>query len=134
MPTLMIKHLPTPALDLERALEIVGAINDRMFLAMGLVPASEVGSLQGVSLVQMLEAKQVVERENDRRAAEAKREGSSYSISVVPADRLIAAAYALENYEAGDGHFVMMPEDISANRFRTLNIGWYGWDVAGGAR
>jgi hypothetical protein len=77
----------------ERALEIVSAVNDRCFFKMELV--DKVGSLEGVSLAEMLEAVAIVKQMNkDAPAINGKR-----TIRMVPDDRLIAAAYVLDHYQ-----------------------------------
>lgn len=80
--------LKTP-LSGTRALEIVAAICNRLYLAMGM-PQQPFGDLKGVSLVEMLAAVELVQRLNsdDRHRV----------LYVVPDDRLVAAVYALENY------------------------------------
>lgn len=78
----------------ERAREIVAAIADRSFMAMGISDKSP--SLEGVSLVDMLEAATVVEQAN----REAKTVDGMRTFHVVPDDRLIAAVYALEHYDS----------------------------------
>jgi len=87
----------------ERAREIVSAINDRCFFTMKLVESPK--SLAGVTLAEMLEAKTIVEAEND--AAESV--NGSYTIKMVPDDRLIAAAYCMEHYPVSDEAILVMP-------------------------
>lgn len=102
----------------ERAREIVGAICNRSFLAMGL-PQHPEGDLAGVSLIDMLTATALVEVHNRRQGP---------SLDVLPDPRLIAAAFALENYEPAaraivasskDMHFArvlaVMPQTIEAD-------------------
>ena len=84
------------AMSLERARKIVGAICQRNFVSIGLHDGP-VTPLAGVTLSDMLAAKAIVEDENDR----AVQHGGSYHLYVVPDDRLIAAIYALENYDPG---------------------------------
>lgn len=87
----------------ERALSIVRAINDRCFFAMGI--SETVGSLEGVSLADMLEAKRLVEQRNENAAyVDGKR-----TINVVPDDRLIAAAYTLEHYRPDNEAIAVVP-------------------------
>lgn len=88
-------------MDFDRALKIVSAINDRCFYAMGLV--DKVGSLQGVSLAEMIRAKAIVA------AANAKEKPGPHTIHVVPDDRLIAAAYALEYFAPSKEAVAMVP-------------------------
>lgn len=94
-------------MDLNRAQEIVSAINDRAFFNMGL--KDTVASLGGISLAEMLEAKSVVEADNDERQRRQQMEGGAVRFRVVPDDRLIAAAYALEHYYPDNGAVVAMP-------------------------
>ena len=94
-------------MDLERAKEIVSAVNDRCFFKMELV--EKVGSLKGVSLAEMLEAKRVVQDNNHDGEARQKVEGGSRSISMTPDDRLIAAAYVMEHYPVDTEAIVILP-------------------------
>ena len=87
----------------ERAQEIVSAINDRAFFSMGM--AEKIGSIDGVSLAEMIEAKAIVEAGN----AAAPYEDGKRTIRVVPDDRLIAAAYALEHYRPSNEAIVVIP-------------------------
>ena len=80
----------------ERAAEIVSAINDRALYQLGMV--QKLGSLAGVSLAEMVEAKNVIEAGNLEARQRQEREGGSITIRTIPDDRLIAAAYALEHY------------------------------------
>ncbi|CAH1662055.1 hypothetical protein CHELA1G11_12027 [Hyphomicrobiales bacterium] len=99
--------MPRPGVDdiampIERAIEIVKAICEHGFHAMGL--SKSVGSLEGVSLLEMVEAARLVKAENDQPGVEGSR-----TIHVVPDDRLIAAAYALANYQPSGGAIVSAP-------------------------
>lgn len=91
----------------ERAAEIVAAINNRAFMSMGL--ADQAGSLQGVSLAEMLEAKALVKQGNEESEAGARRSGGGYSISCTPDDRLIAAVYTLEHYRPDTKPILCLP-------------------------
>ncbi|PWJ81569.1 hypothetical protein C7441_110101 [Pseudaminobacter salicylatoxidans] len=93
----------------ERAQEIISAINDRAFFKMGLKDREQIGTLEGVSLAEMLEAKSIVLAGNDAAKERQKVEGGSISISVTPDDRLIAAAYALEHYHPDNEAVVVIP-------------------------
>lgn len=93
----------------ERAKEIVSAINDRAYFKMGLKEAPDIGSLEGVSLAEMLEAKNAVEAGNRAAQEHAKQTGGTYSVSIIPDDRLIAAAYALEHYQPDNEAVVVIP-------------------------
>lgn len=93
----------------ERAQEIVSAINDRAYFKMGLKEAPDIGSLEGVSLAEMLEAKNTVEAGNKAAQERAKQTGGTYSVSIIPDDRLIAAAYALEHYHPDNEAVVVIP-------------------------
>jgi hypothetical protein len=88
----------------ERAKEIVSAINDRCFYTMG-IGTGKLDSLEGVTLGEMLQAKEIVEQGN----ASASSAGGSYSISLIPDDRLIAAAYCMEHYPVSQAAIVVMP-------------------------
>lgn len=79
--------------DLDDALDICRAINSLAMCSMGLgcgVPEL----LRDVSLREMLDALETVERWNDRPRIS----GVASSVSMVPAERLIAAAYTLVNF------------------------------------
>lgn len=83
-------------MEIERARNIVKAVNARCFVTIGL--ERELPSLDGVSLAEMIEAKAIVDNVNKSSAAAAKISGGGYSISVVPDDRLIAAVYCMDHY------------------------------------
>ncbi|GAB4071697.1 hypothetical protein KHC28_00185 [Ancylobacter sonchi] len=83
-------------MDIARAHEIVAAINARSLVTIGI--EQPLGSLAGVTLLEMIEAKAAVERENVAAIEAAKAKGGGYSINLVPDDRLIAATYALEHF------------------------------------
>jgi hypothetical protein len=87
----------------DRAREIVNAINNRCLFKMGLT--EKLPSLAGVSLAQMVEATQIVEAGNAARGAVR----GGHTIHMIPAERLIAAVYALENYPADGDAVVLMP-------------------------
>lgn len=91
----------------ERAQEIVSAINDRAFFRLGMV--EKVGSLERVSLAEMLEAKGIVAAGNAEAKQRQEQVGGSISIKVIPDDRLIAATYALEHYHPDNEAVVLMP-------------------------
>ena len=91
-----------PKMPLDRAQEIVVAINERALHHMGL-PINREIDLASVTLPEMLEAVAVVQAENKRVEAAAKGTGTSYSRRVVPAERLVAAAYALQHFDADPG-------------------------------
>jgi len=93
----------------ERAQEIVAAINDRCFFAMGMVEPGKIGSLKDVSLAEMIEATAAIKAENACAQAHAREHGGSYTTKVIPADRLIAAAYALEHYHPDNEAVVVVP-------------------------
>lgn len=80
-------------MSLARAIEIVGAINDRAAFTLGMTET--VRSLEGVSLAEMLEAKVLVEAEDEKH--------------VIPDDRLIAAAYCAEHYDVSAGSIILVP-------------------------
>ncbi|MBB3937695.1 hypothetical protein [Aureimonas phyllosphaerae] len=109
-------------MTLDRALEIVKAINQRSFLPMGLIEPKDVGSLAGVSLAEMLEAVACCQQETERRREHAREHGGSYGVIAVPADRLIAAAYALENYEPDGDAIVASPLGGWRGGIRVLGI------------
>ncbi|MBS7698742.1 MULTISPECIES: hypothetical protein [unclassified Chelatococcus] len=94
---------PQPAMPNARALSIVAAICERSFHAMGM--AALVEELQGVSLAEMIEATRLVKAENGKAPIDGKQ-----TVRVVPDDRLIAAAYALANYEPSHGAVVSEPD------------------------
>lgn len=92
-------------MDSTRALKIVRAINDRGFLCMEMVKPEDIDSLEGVSLSDMIEATRAVEAINK----EADQKGGPHTIYIVPADRLIAAVYTLENYASDNSAIAMAP-------------------------
>ena len=94
-------------MTIDRAREIVVAILGRAFVTMDL--PGDLSSLTGVSLLDMIHAKEIVEQHNKDAAAAAKLNGGSYSISVVPDDRLIAAVYVLEHYPHSDDAILAVP-------------------------
>lgn len=83
-------------MDIERARDIVKAVNARGFATMGL--DHELPALDGVSLAEMIEAKTIVRNVNKANAATANITGGSRTIYVVPDDRLIAAVYCMHHY------------------------------------
>ena len=90
----------------ERAQEIVTAINNRCLFTIDAVDAVNLGSLRGVSLAEMMEAKSIIEAEN---LAAVVVDGVRW-IKQVPADRLIAAAYCMEHYPVSeDDAIILMP-------------------------
>ncbi|WP_331373809.1 hypothetical protein [Sinorhizobium chiapasense] len=97
-----MKSTPEP-MPLDRALAIVRAINQRAFFAMGI--ADKVDALTEISLRDMITATDRV-RQAD---GEAPSDGGKRTFHVVPDDRLIAAAYALEHYDGDDSAVVVMP-------------------------
>lgn len=95
------------ALTIERAREIVRAINARAFVTMGM--ADELASLEGVSLTQMLEAVRMIGNANAARRAAAAVNGGGVTIDVTPDDRLIAAVYAIHHYPASREPILSIP-------------------------
>lgn len=95
---------PTEPMSFDQAITIVHAINNRAFFGMGLKLTGPIGSLEGISLAQMLEATAVVRASNDAPAQDFPR-----TIHVVPAERLIAAAYVLEHYQPSTEAIVVRP-------------------------
>lgn len=83
-------------MTLERAIDIVTAVNGRAFVTMDL--PGDLSPLVDVSLADMLRAKAMVEQANVDARLAAEQEGGGYVIRVVPDDRLIAAVYALDHY------------------------------------
>lgn len=92
---------------IDRALEIVTAINERCFFTMGITET--LAPLSGVSLAEMIEAKAEVEAFNRDEEARQKAEGGSRKIRVVPDDRLIAAAYCAEHYPVSNEAILSLP-------------------------
>ncbi|MFG1238040.1 hypothetical protein V5F63_12645 [Xanthobacter autotrophicus DSM 597] len=99
-------------MELERATEIVRAINARAMVTAGLDVA--LGNLKDISLAEMLEAKAAVMAANVAAAAHQKEHGGSYSVYMVPDDRLIAAVYVL-------GHFAPSRDPILCLPFPSFN-------------
>lgn len=83
-------------MEIDRARDIVKAINARCFTTLGF--DRELPSLDGVTLLQMLEAKTIVENVNRTNQVAAKFSGGRYTIHVIPDDRLIAAVYCMDHY------------------------------------
>lgn len=82
--------------ELERAQSICAAINSLAMAGMGLGDGGAAAPklLRDLSLRDMLDALDTVERYNDR----PKISGVGYSVCMVPAERLIAAAYTLLHF------------------------------------
>lgn len=91
----------------ERAAEIVSAINERALFQLDLV--ASVKPLTDVSLAEMLEAKTMVQAANVAARERQKAEGESITISVVPDDRIIAAAYTLEHFLPSNEAVAVVP-------------------------
>ncbi|MDR6953836.1 hypothetical protein J2X65_003199 [Ancylobacter sp. 3268] len=96
-------------MNLARAHEIVAAINARSLVTIGI--DQPLGSLSGVTLQEMIEAKAAVERENNAAVEAAKAKGGGYSINLVPDDRLIAAVYTLHHYTPRHDAILCVPVD-----------------------
>lgn len=79
--------------ELERAKDICHAINAFAMETMGLGTADP-NKVKVLSLRQMLDAVDLVERWNDRPHMN----GVTYSVCMVPAERLVAAVYTLVNF------------------------------------
>lgn len=79
--------------DLERAKDICHAINAFAMETMGL-GKGDPAKVRDLSLRQMLDAVDLVERWNHR----PQMDGISYSVCMVPAERLVAAVYTLVNF------------------------------------
>ncbi|MRX32776.1 hypothetical protein [Aminobacter sp. MDW-2] len=105
-----------PAMDVQRANAIVKAINQRAFFAMGI--AETVDTLEGVTLADMLEAKEIVQAANK---AAASIDGKT-ELRVVPDDRLIAAAYTLEHYWPDNEAIVVVPTHQWPYNRRALGV------------
>lgn len=106
------------ALTIERAREIVRAINARAFVTMGM--ADELASLEGVSLAQMLEAVRMISNANAARRAAAAVNGGGVTIDVIPDDRLVAAVYAIHHYPASREPILSIP--AAGHRLRCLAV------------
>lgn len=95
----------------ERAAEIVAAICYRSFHAMDMgISAVPERPLDGVTLAEMLEARALVEANNNEAIAVQRDIGGKITLSVIPDDRLIAAAFALENYPSTQRVIVAQPQ------------------------
>lgn len=94
-------------MEIERAKEIVKAINARAMVTMGMdVPMA---SLAKVTLLQMMEAKAAVEAMNAEAREHHDRHGWGRSIYIVPDDRLIAAVYALSHFPPSRDPILCLP-------------------------
>lgn len=94
-------------MDINQARTIVSAINSRCYATAGI--DVELGDLSEVSLPQMLEAKGIVESANRAAEEKAKNTATSFSISMVPDDRLIAAVYCSLHYRPDDVPILCLP-------------------------
>lgn len=94
-------------MTLDRAREIVKAINARCFVHMGL--EHDLPSLEGVSLADMVEATAMIRNVNKVNQAAAKFSGGQYSVTMVPDDRLIAAVYAIDHYPMSNEPVLALP-------------------------
>ena len=97
----------------DRASEIVAAINARLFATMDIGDGA-LNSLADISLADMIEAKRVVEQANEASRDGPREPGESYSISMVPDDRLIAAVYCAERFPV-DGEEPILCLPLSEN-------------------
>lgn len=88
----------------ERAQEIVTSINNRCMFTMDLGEADKLGSLRDVSLAEMLEATEMVRAKNKL----AQSSPGPHTISCVPADRLIAAAYCMEHFPVDENEAILV--------------------------
>lgn len=91
----------------ERAQEIVSAINARCLVTMGI--EQPMARLEGVSLAEMLEAKDIVKAQNETAKSQARDHGGGYSIQMVPDDRLIAAVYVIGHYHPSRDPILYLP-------------------------
>lgn len=82
-------------MELDHAIELVGAVNSFAYYAMGL---QEPRSIKNATLAELMQARDVVEAQNRRR------EGATgtKTLMCVPDDRLIAAVFTARHYEAQD--------------------------------
>jgi len=110
----------TAAMSYERASEIVQAINARSFVSMGF--EQRMGSLEGVTLAQMVEARRIVIEHNEAAIAAAHAAGTGYSIEVIPADRLIAAVYTLHHYQPSNEPVLCLPIGWSLDSHIALSV------------
>jgi len=85
-------------MDLERAKEIVHAVNSVAYATIGVPNFLSPQWLEKVPLAEMIEAKALVENDNKGRPSNS---DGSKSFSIIPDDRLIAAVYVLLHYDAG---------------------------------
>lgn len=82
-------------MELDRAIELVGAVNSFAYFAMGL---QEPISIKNATLAELVQARDVVETENRRRNDLP----GTKTLMCVPDDRLIAAVFTARHYEAQD--------------------------------
>lgn len=104
----------TETMSLERALEITAAICARSW-ATDISPDWAQPSLAGISLREMLDARDVVDAENARPKSKGPR-----TIYVVPDPRLIAAVYTFEHYEPSRQAVLSVP--MADGRKRMLAV------------
>ncbi len=111
-------------MELDRAIAIVRAINQRAFSAMGI--GGQCDTLERISLAEMIDAKERVQLENELQSS-----GGARLFYVVPDDRLIAAAYALQHCDAKDEPVVMCPgrDHEGAPIHKALFVGTFGAEI-----
>lgn len=93
-------------MSLSQAKEIVSAINNRAMVTVGIDVS--LPELRNISLSDMLEAKLMVQEQN-KREKESRQASGTYTISVVPDDRLIAAVYAITHFPPSEEPILNLP-------------------------
>lgn len=102
--SLDIPHaLPMP---LERARELCSIVNSYAYATLGVKAATPLP--KDVSLFDLVQAREIVEREN-KRLETAPADGGSRSFYMLPDPRLIAAVYAIEHYPVGPQAIILRP-------------------------
>lgn len=100
-------------MSVERANAINGAVVDRYLSAMGLAEDGQEDALKGVTLSQMLVAREIVKAANDQAPYV---DGKKCISLIVAEDRFLAAVCVLESYPAA-------PRAICTNPSRTRGVG-----------
>ncbi|MBO9458953.1 hypothetical protein [Labrenzia sp. R5_0] len=109
-------------MELERALEVVACINACVTYPMGLVSRDKIQPLGKISLAEMLQAVEVVKAKNKSVEEEERKPGAGYTTYTVPAERLVAAAFVLNNYEPQHEVIVAKPDYLFSDNNIVLAV------------
>lgn len=92
----------TEQMSLKRAKDICAAINWHAFNSEGLEFDEPVIDLASISLGEMLNAAEILEEKNKLALLAQRTYGGSTKMSLIPAERLVAAVYVLNNFVSSD--------------------------------